>query len=917
MGDNPDAADRVLTSAPLRVGLVAWALRLPCDQPEHVRRTALQACSFLGELLHAGTCTPAAAAGQLELVQGLLRTQALHASARQLASATEGLERAPQPPSVGRRRLALNCLQSATALFSRLAYADAAPSLLSDLAAHLAESAALEHAARLLLALLRCEPPPSAGGGQALGGAGYKIATWYMMCSVRLYDTVPASEAAQAASPGGAASGAAAPPSDAAAVAVTADRLRQVLSGPCAHHAAMVLGLAALCQLEGGAAGVGAAGGGGGAGEEPCPCVARAVQLPVEGLGLLMVLLEALRPRHPAASFKRLTAARVALRVGFAAAAAGGQQGTEQAAGGAGGSSGPNAPAHRPALSPDEVPELSVLAFSHVFTSMRSLRPWLGPRAAPAADMWRLAAAMAEQGVLGERATDRHRNSYTSTAAGLLVYCWEDLKTSEPGEDTWHFPAEPPPAVSAALAGGALPLLERLLRRAGEEPEEWEAAVAAGLNDSMYWSCLLPLLAYGEPLQAAALVASATKLLRRADPHGLLGPKLLGAGLGAALAADVCCAFAEGIAGPPTAAADAPAALSRLGLVLSLALPEWLPELSRLVRRAAALDEAAWRAEQREPGQRERAGARASEAAAEGPKGLLSCMEGLLVGLGWRPLGTPPPSSPGAPAGGANASTSAVPGSYEMPATAAGSGSAKAAGGDAAVVEAGGTEAGGGEAGGGRRGFVPAAEAVEVVGAALGLVQRRGPDPRRWLQLYADLGSAALVLAAECPEQVRRASGGAISAFPWRPEGLRAVAAALRGEGSEGEGQEEGEGGHGALAVEVERLARQLEAGAEGEVDGGFAVGVPKDPCDSRCLGAALSGLVVPPAEARRRLGLPACSNPACANLAGDSEAGLRLRQCGRCGQASYCCAECQRAHWRAGHKEACSGGSGGGSKAG
>ncbi|PNH06782.1 hypothetical protein TSOC_006804 [Tetrabaena socialis] len=29
---------------------------------------------------------------------------------------------------------------------------------------------------------------------------------------------------------------------------------------------------------------------------------------------------------------------------------------------------------------------------------------------------------------------------------------------------------------------------------------------------------------------------------------------------------------------------------------------------------------------------------------------------------------------------------------------------------------------------------------------------------------------------------------------------------------------------------------------------------------------------------------LPACSNPACANLAGDSEAGLRLQQCGRCG---------------------------------
>jgi hypothetical protein len=56
---------------------------------------------------------------------------------------------------------------------------------------------------------------------------------------------------------------------------------------------------------------------------------------------------------------------------------------------------------------------------------------------------------------------------------------------------------------------------------------------------------------------------------------------------------------------------------------------------------------------------------------------------------------------------------------------------------------------------------------------------------------------------------------------------------------------------------------------------------------------------------------LRTCSNRRCANLEGDSEAGLQLARCARCGAAWYCGAACQRAHWRAGHKEACRGGRG------
>ncbi len=66
--------------------------------------------------------------------------------------------------------------------------------------------------------------------------------------------------------------------------------------------------------------------------------------------------------------------------------------------------------------------------------------------------------------------------------------------------------------------------------------------------------------------------------------------------------------------------------------------------------------------------------------------------------------------------------------------------------------------------------------------------------------------------------------------------------------------------------------------------------------------------LLAPPCDARQVL--PCCSNPRCAELAGDSEAGVVLRRCGGAcgGAAAYCCAACQRAHWAAGHREECVG---------
>ncbi|GLC71935.1 hypothetical protein PLESTF_001182800 [Pleodorina starrii] len=68
---------------------------------------------------------------------------------------------------------------------------------------------------------------------------------------------------------------------------------------------------------------------------------------------------------------------------------------------------------------------------------------------------------------------------------------------------------------------------------------------------------------------------------------------------------------------------------------------------------------------------------------------------------------------------------------------------------------------------------------------------------------------------------------------------------------------------------------------------------------------AAAAALLVPPSEVRAVL--PACDYPGCVNLAGDSEAGLGLAGCAGCGgRVRYCSRDCQTAHWKAGHKAAC-----------
>ncbi len=68
----------------------------------------------------------------------------------------------------------------------------------------------------------------------------------------------------------------------------------------------------------------------------------------------------------------------------------------------------------------------------------------------------------------------------------------------------------------------------------------------------------------------------------------------------------------------------------------------------------------------------------------------------------------------------------------------------------------------------------------------------------------------------------------------------------------------------------------------------------------------ALAKLLLPPCDTEQVLA--ACANPRCGVFEGDSEAGRTLKRCGgKCrGEVAYCCVGCQRAHWKAEHKQQC-----------
>ncbi|PNH04683.1 hypothetical protein TSOC_009138 [Tetrabaena socialis] len=497
--------------------------------------------------------------------------------------------------------------------------------------------------------------------------------------------------------------------------------------------------------------------------------------------------------------------------------------------------------------------------------------------------------------------------------------------------DSPLLPALPCPMTAAALAAGVLPCVERLLRRSWKAPEAAEATLAHSLTEGCFEAGLLaPLLAYGEPRQAAALVATVRKLLvSRAAPlllllcegdaaHGpcaeagylaldLLGVAgvwmRMGVGCGAMWQAQGDLSE-EQVAAP---AAAGPGAGRQLALVVSRAASDWLPPLSRLFEALAPL----------------LLGGRATKPSNFKQVGIF-CLRPLLL---WLPLL--------ARCGGVEQGAAGVPAT----------------------------------AGDWRRWLLEEMRVVPLLGTALGFLPLLLLRDERQAQKAKDagceiamlLGGSCCCVAAAFPDEVRSAAlsaaaaeegvasggsgasrGGAVGgrnsgrraggrsgaraggsrssssnssqAQPadlagaaaasgpggWRPSLLRALAAELRAHG--------GDDAHATVAAAVTDLAGRLEAcraGGSGGVGGEAGGDLRGLPANVPAVVERVHGLRVPPPAEGRAL-LRTCANPACDYLAGGSEAELPLRACGRCGAAWYCRPECQTAHWRAGHREAC-----------
>ncbi|KAG2501944.1 hypothetical protein HYH03_000442 [Edaphochlamys debaryana] len=170
---------------------------------------------------------------------------------------------------------------------------------------------------------------------------------------------------------------------------------------------------------------------------------------------------------------------------------------------------------------------------------------------------------------------------------------------------------------------------------------------------------------------------------------------------------------------------------------------------------------------------------------------------------------------------------------------------------------------------------------VLLLGAVLSLLELRGrkPLPSPSTSNLCVVAAAFRMVARVWPQHVLGRPGTAgvrgrgPRAFPWRPEGLRLLAWHLETLCT-GTGHEE--------AAHVEALAAAIE---KGSLRSASAPRVSYGPLLAMATPSELQEFS------------PYCSNPACINLEGDSEVSLRRQLCKQCGRAEYCCRECQVAH--------------------
>ncbi|KXZ47163.1 hypothetical protein GPECTOR_37g169 [Gonium pectorale] len=847
-----------------------------------------------------------------------VRAQALHAASRQLAELAQVLAPTAGGAAGGVAVLeaghpgdkeavvdAVTSLLDFTYVFLIALYYSLPPAVLkepyvppsaqpfvAEFAEALESSQVLEHAARVLLLVLVGAAHDGGGGGPVLPPDSVRAFRRFIDVHTRF--TVLSVEYCRSADDATAALGA---------------QLRSALCGRCVTHAALVLGMFTLTSADAGSSygldeivrtpavravageyhGAATAATAVTAGSDP--------PRPVKDTLLVMMMQllasSAAVPRPPALPCRRAVFS-MALRVGRLDV----QSGLVAAA-------------------------LSTVAFEVAAFQLYPLHPIGGLSAAAdtgaEVELWRLGVSALRQARLW--AVERQLRSYCCVVKDTWRRAEQGIEEAA-DRCPLRLPPSPPRPLAAALPGGLLPCIEYLLRSAGRDPAggSWQAFAVQELAEWLGGQ-LASLLAYGDECEAAALVATLGKLLRRAlaDPRvveGVWDPQtnFWQAVLSAvsALISDFCDCYepsrgstpepagpldpgpkpeaaaaggvAEAVEGPPQPAFSP--ASQQLPSLLSFAACHWLPPLSRLAQAALASRPLLGGDGSGSGG----SGGGVSGGSGSGGGGFApkTATYLLYASLEWVPL----------------LATCCAPPAARRPES-------------VAPEVTGGSNEGDGSGGDGdwRALLLEEAAVVPLLGAAQECAQEleaagmgEGPLPPlaellvRCRDRLAVLRLAGTVApAAAAPSAAGPSIGGASAGF----------------EGADGR-ESGGGGGSGATGPRsvASRPSVVTEAAAEAEVKGpsvgeaedgdadgsGEAPRVPEPAVDPALL--RLAWAMPPPAAARRLL--RTCANPGCSSLEGDSEAELRLTPCAGCGEAAYCCRDCWTAHWRAGHRAAC-----------